>query len=405
MPEAIVAYQLGKKYVRYHADRPNTLFETLIRGAGRLKPKEVFWSVRDLNFSLAAGQAMGVIGRNGAGKSTLLRLIGGVGRPDEGRVVVNGRVGAFLDLTAGLRDDLTGRENIFLSGVISGLTRRQVRQQFDAIVDFSEVGDFIDNQLRTYSTGMRLRLAFAIAAHTQPDVLLVDEVLAVGDAPFRRKCYDRIERFKAEGCAILLVSHQLRQIERLCDVALWLQNGRRQALGAPEVVIEQYAASNRAEESPGNKVAAAAHPYRFGSREVEMTGVRLLAGDGREVYAINAGDSLQVEITFVAHQTTAAPLFNVAIKREGEVYCQASTKAAGVDLPPLAGAGRIALLFERLDLKAGRYMVDVGVFSSDWAETYDFHTRMYPLQVVSERAGKGMVNAPYHWDCKHLVEK
>ena len=181
MRGTVVVQGLGKQFRRYHRDRPVTLKEAVVRGLRQMKPVEQFWALRELSCSVAAGRTLGVIGNNGAGKSTLLRLIGGVGRPDEGSVQVHGRIGALLDLGVGFHPDLTGRENVFVSGVIAGLTRHEVTQRFDSIVAFAELQQSIDSPLRTYSSGMQMRLAFAVAIHTEPEILLIDEVLAVGE--------------------------------------------------------------------------------------------------------------------------------------------------------------------------------------------------------------------------------
>jgi lipopolysaccharide transport system ATP-binding protein len=180
------------------------------------------------------------VGVNGAGKSTLLRLLGGVGRPDEGSVKVQGRINGLLDLGAGFHPDLSGRENVYINGVINGLTRREVARQLDSIVAFSELEAFIDSPLRTYSTGMQMRLAFAVATHTHPDILLIDEVLAVGDLVFQHKCIERIARFKTDGCTIVLISHDVGLVHQLCDEAVWLHAGRLLAHGAADLVVDQY---------------------------------------------------------------------------------------------------------------------------------------------------------------------
>jgi homopolymeric O-antigen transport system ATP-binding protein len=240
MNPAIVVKSVSKQFRRYHMHRPVTLQEALQRGLKRVRPSEHFWSLRDVNFEVSAGRTVGVIGPNGAGKSTLLRLVGGVGRADHGTIQVNGRVGALLDLGAGFHPELTGRENIFVSGVISGLSRREVRSQFDSIVDFSELDEFIEYPLHTYSSGMQLRLAFAIAVHVQPEILLIDEVLAVGDLLFQKKCMERISQFRASGCTILLVSHQLDTVQELCDETIFLRGGQLITQGKTSDVIKRY---------------------------------------------------------------------------------------------------------------------------------------------------------------------
>src|SRR5262245_43285364 len=209
MNPAISVKGLSKQFRRYNSRRPWTLQAALQGGLKRLKPSEYFWSLRDVSFDVLPGRAVGVIGPNGAGKSTLLRLIGRVGRPDRGTIQVHGRIAALLDLGAGFHPELTGRENIYISAVISGLMRHEVRQQFDSIVDFSELSEFIDYPLHTYSTGMQMRLAFSIAIHVEPEILLIDEVLSVGDLAFQRKCLKRIAQFRADGCTIVLVTHDL----------------------------------------------------------------------------------------------------------------------------------------------------------------------------------------------------
>jgi lipopolysaccharide transport system ATP-binding protein len=240
MRGAINVQGVSRAYRRYNADRPWTWQEVLVRGWRRLWPAETFWALREVSFTIAPGRMVGVIGHNGAGKSTLLRLMGGVGQPDAGRIEVHGRLGALLELGAGFHPELTGRENAIINGVISGLTKAEVARQFDSIVSFAELEDFIDSPLRTYSSGMIMRLAFAVAAHIEPEVLLIDEVLGVGDLAFQEKCLQRIEEFKSSGCTILLVSHNTDEVEQLCDEALWLRGGRLVAHGPAREVVKGY---------------------------------------------------------------------------------------------------------------------------------------------------------------------
>ena len=240
MSGTIVVERLSKLFPLLHSDRPITLQELFQRGIRRLKPVDHFWALKDVSFRVEPGRMVGVMGFNGAGKSTLLRLVAGVGRPTKGRVELAGRLGAILDLGVGFHPELTGRENIFVSGVTSGLTRREVAARFDAIVDFSEIGESIDKPLRTYSTGMHMRLAFAVASHSEPEVLLIDEVLAVGDLRFQEKCMGRLTGFKENGCTGMIVSHSPEQLTRLCDEAIWLHEGRVVARGSAEDVAVQY---------------------------------------------------------------------------------------------------------------------------------------------------------------------
>ena len=280
MHGSIVVKGLGKRFMRQGIDRPTSLKEALLTGF-RAAPAEHFWGLRDISFTVPKGRTVGVVGKNGAGKSTLLRLIGGVGKPEEGFVEVHGRIGALLDLGAGLTDDLTGRENIFIAGVIAGMSRAQVASRFDAIVEFAELDEFIDSPIRIYSTGMRMRLAFAVAAHTDPEILLIDEVLVVGDLAFQHRCLARIAEIKASGCTIFLVSHVSSQVHALCDDVLFLKQGRMVAYGPTAEVMSMYEAStmaatfnslrrgHRRRGASGRKVASDEHqPLRVsGSRD------------------------------------------------------------------------------------------------------------------------------------------
>ena len=247
MRDAVVVQNVSKRFRRYHLDRPATLHEALLRGFRRLRPSEEFWGLDDVSFKVEAGSMVGVIGRNGAGKSTLLRLIGGVGLADRGSIEVHGRVGALLILGAGFHSELTGLENLFINGTIGGLTRREVESQLDSIIAFSELEEYMNTPLRAYSTGMQMRLAFSIAVHSQPSILLIDEVLAVGDVAFQRKCLSRIAKLKSTGCAIILVSHDATMIQELCERTVWLRAGRLVDYGPSESVAARYMAEADAE--------------------------------------------------------------------------------------------------------------------------------------------------------------
>jgi lipopolysaccharide transport system ATP-binding protein len=404
--------ELGKRYHRYHADKPTTLQEAVVRGLRGLTAAEEFWALRQVNFSIPQGRMVGVIGANGAGKSTLLRLIGGVGRPDEGVVKIQGRIGALLDLGAGFHPDLTGRENVFVTGVIAGLTRREVAQRFEAFVDFSELEAFIDNPLRTYSTGMKMRLAFAVSAHIQPEILLIDEVLAVGDIAFQQKCLERIEQFKKAGCTILLVSHDSASVRQLCDEALWLNSGRLLAYGPAELVVDQYVSDIMSEtkrrtpsEQPVLQTGDGAHlrlnENRFGTLEMEIVDVRFLDLAGSPVAEIKNGEALQLELEYLAPQPIESPIFALTLTLEDGFICyDTNTAVAGLTLPTLQGQGRITLRLERLDLNGGKYNINVGVYEKNWAYAYDHHWQAYSISVQSGGGEKGVLCPPYQWELK-----
>jgi ABC-type polysaccharide/polyol phosphate transport system ATPase subunit len=275
MEAAVVVSNVGKKYRRFHPERPSTIQEAMATGARgwrRMKSVEEFWSLSGVSFTVGAGRTVGILGANGSGKSTLLRLIGGVGRPDTGHIEVNGRLGGLLDLTAGFHHDLSGRENAMLAGILNGLSRREVLERMDDIVSFAEVEDAIDSPIRTYSSGMQMRLAFSVTVHCNPDILLIDEVLAVGDMAFREKCLDRIARFKADGCSMLLVSHVGSTVEEMCDEAVWLDAGRLKAQGPVGEVVAHYTSHTKANPSR-LRVAPKVDPVtRIGARVFVSSG-------------------------------------------------------------------------------------------------------------------------------------
>ena len=240
MRGSIAVEHLGKQFRRYHPHRPWTFQEAAIGGLRRLFPQEHFWILRDISFSVAPGRIVGVIGRNGAGKSTLLRTIAGIMKPEEGVVKVWGRLAAVIELGAGFHPDLTGRENLVVAGIVGGSTRREIERQIDSIVEFAEIEAYLDNPLHTYSDGMKMRLAFSLAIHLEPDVILIDEVLAVGDVAFQLKCLRRIMESKERGCAILLATHDLSTSRELCDEVLWLDGARLAEFGPPNRVVDKY---------------------------------------------------------------------------------------------------------------------------------------------------------------------
>lgn len=243
MGRVIRVHQVGKRFKLYPRGRPTTIQETLTRGMRGLRPLEAKWALRDINFVVEQGKMIGIIGANGSGKSTMLRLLGKVLRPDEGRLETRGRIGGLLELGAGFHHDLTGRENIFVNGIVSGLTKSDVANRFNHIVAFSELEDDIDYPLRTYSSGMQMRLGFAVAAFSDPDILLIDEVLSVGDVAFQQKCFDRIRQFREEGRTIIFVTHDLSQIRQFCDEVIWINKGSLMAQGEPDEIIERYLAA------------------------------------------------------------------------------------------------------------------------------------------------------------------
>lgn len=401
---AVEVKNLGKSYARYRADRPVTWREAALAGFRGIRAVETNWSLQGVSFSLRPGQMLGVIGKNGAGKSTLLNVLGAIIPATCGKVGVNGSVRGLLELGAGFQGDLSGRENVFLSGIVAGLRRQDVARRVEEIVEFAELQGFIDRPVRTYSTGMQMRLAFSVAVHTNPEVLLVDEFLSVGDLAFQAKCLQRIRDLRDSGCAIVFVSHNLEHVREMCDQALWLRAGHVAGLGQPEQLTDLYSAEMRAEtlrRAPSGgragrrtrERALRLHDNRFGSLEGEIREVVLEPGE-----EIAPGDPLTVKIGYKFARPLRSPLFSLTISRkDGQICFDTNTLAAGVPTPVMQGEGTVELHLGRLDLAGGEYFVDVGVHECDWKYTYDYHWHAYPLFVRAQASSKAVMQPPSRW--------
>jgi lipopolysaccharide transport system ATP-binding protein len=400
MKVLVKADNVGKTFIR-RSDAGR--WRDLAAGVWRRSAQEPLWALRGVSFEVAAGEMLGIVGANGAGKSTLLRLLGGIGKPTTGRVEIHGRIGALLELGGGFQGDLTGRENAILAAVVAGLLKREAVERLPEIVWFAELEDFIDLPVRTYSTGMIMRLAFAVAVHTDPEIMLIDEYLSVGDLAFQAKCAARIAELRGRGCAIVLVSHSMDQVRELCDRALWLRRGEVVACDSARSVAAAYEQEMR-EESLRRTPAAPARSTdtgtelrprenRFGSLEMEITGVVLRPGP-----ALTTGGTLGIEIEYHAESSLPAPVFAVSISRpDGTVCFDTNTLSARVAVAQVKGSGTIRLVIDRLDLATGSYFVDVGVFESSWSHAYDYHWHVYQLNVEGGSAHKGILAPPCRW--------
>jgi lipopolysaccharide transport system ATP-binding protein len=414
MVTAIDVLNVSRHFWVEPAQRSRSLKNTLLGGWRKISGREEFWALRNLTFSIPSGKTVGIIGGNGAGKSTLLRLIAGLGRPDSGDVLVNGHLAALLELGAGFHPDLTGRENLYTSAIVSGLTKHDLDAGLvDQIIAFAELEAFIDNPLRTYSAGMAVRLAFAIAIHVNPDILLIDEVLAVGDIHFQQKCLDRVNEFRRMGKTIVLVSHDLSAIESLCDTAIWLHKGQLVAQGPAPVIVDRYKATNASAGKPAvvdAELSAASslanlipNENRFGSHEVEITTVRLLNKAGQITERIETGEELTVELTYIAHQPIVGPIFGVSFARTDGVRCfDTSTQADNIHIAAINGRGMVRVRFDTLALLPGSYRFDVGVYKHDWAYAYDYHWQAYLLEVWSNINDTGIFRPPHQWSHQTL---
>jgi ABC-type polysaccharide/polyol phosphate transport system ATPase subunit len=361
--------------------------------------QEEYWALQDVSFEIAAGEMVGLIGPNGAGKSTALKLISRIIDPTAGRILIDGRVGALLELGTGFHPDLTGRENIYLNGAILGMGRPQIRARLDEIISFAELDRFIDVPVKHYSSGMYVRLGFSVAVHTDPHILLVDEVLAVGDASFQRKCLERIDNLRQEGISVLFVSHDLGAVRRLCRRAIWLDKGKVLADDNPETVIRQYLWRSHEEYAAG---VCDEESRRHGSGEVRFEEVHFLDSQGRQRDFFATGEPLIVEMHYRAGCRVERPVFGLAIHRsDGAHITGPNTQFARYEIPSIEGEGMVRYTVPFLPLLEGTYYLTVAVH--DWEDThmFDYHDRLYSFRVLptpGERYGLVTLQGEWHWD-------
>lgn len=408
-PPALEARGIVKAFRHRTSDRASTFRAWVESGFRSRTGRGLIRALDDVTLAVAPGEMVGIIGRNGSGKSTLLRILGGVMQPDQGRVQAGAPPNGLLDLTAGMHPDLTGRENILIGGVLAGLLRSEVRARTDAIIAFAELEDHIDDPVRTYSAGMKLRLGFAVAVHVSPRILLIDEVLSVGDLAFQQKCLDRIRAFREDGCAIVLVSHDLGQVRATCDRVLWLDRGVVRALGPAGQVVDAYEqaaadqiACDRSETRPDRAIAPGvtlrAGENWFGSQLAAIRRVLLRDASGQPAASIPAGSPLTVEMALGLDAPLPDAHLSVSIAdAAGHLAFDINTQVDPTDLPAFFDGMTIALEFERLDLSPGEYRISVGLWSPDWSEAYDLHMDAYPLAITGPVLSNGPLLPPRRW--------
>jgi ABC-type polysaccharide/polyol phosphate transport system ATPase subunit len=365
-PGAVRAEAVSRRFLVY--PQPQVTLKEAILRRRHLQRTEV-WAVRDVSFSIESGEAVGVIGRNGSGKTTLLRLIAGIFRPSAGRLQVDGSIASLLELGAGFHPDFTGRENVYMNGAIHGLKRRYVDAQMDEIVSFAELERFIDVPVRTYSAGMYMRLGFSVAAHLDPDILLLDEVFAVGDEAFQRKCMAKILDLKARGRTLVFVSHSAPAVERLCERAILLSGGQLVADGPARDSIAQYQRMLAAEERPVERVAGL---REWGTGEARVVDVRLEDAEGGERRQFLSGQSLVVRLRIEAEETIPPPRVAIEFRdANGSLLGvnEAEADALGWDGAP--GVTELVFTCPRLPLADGRFQVSVALSRLD--STLQFH--------------------------------
>jgi ABC-2 type transport system ATP-binding protein len=358
--EPVIRVENVSKFFSLHKHK--SLKERLVN-RGR-DPRNQFWALRDISFDVPPASTLALVGHNGSGKSTLLKIIGGILAPSTGFAQRRGRLAALLELGAGFHGDLTGRENVYLNASILGLTRAQTDHYFDAIVDFSGIEEFIDTQVKFYSSGMYVRLAFAVAIHVDPEVLLVDEVLAVGDEPFQRKCLEKIRDFQREGRTIVMVTHGLDQVRQMCDRAILLEHGKMLIDGSPVDTIRMFR-----EKYEQDFEANAGEPDVDQLRPAEIVSVHLGNPDGSTARRLDPDDPLTIDVVVRAHQPQPAWTVGIAINNQFEANVYGfNTFLAGVDLGPLEGTKTVRFAIPEVPLVEGQYFVTAAVHPPRGAE-------------------------------------
>jgi lipopolysaccharide transport system ATP-binding protein len=405
--ESKIQFDHVSKRFLLQRERPRSFLE-LVTNGWKPRPSEQVWALQDVSFSVYSGETVGVVGDNGAGKSTLLKLITKVIAPSSGQIHVEGRVAALLELGAGFHPDLTGRENVFLNGSVLGIGRREMERKFDDMVAFSELDQFIDVPVKHYSSGMYMRLAFAVAIHVEPEVLLVDEVLAVGDQSFQAKCLQRVRELQHQGMTILFVSHELGTVSSLCSRVVWLEDGQVQLDGSVEQVLDAYRESvaTHSPLAPGQRVAQPADVpgIRWGSGEVEITSVEFLGSDGQLRHVFTTGERMVVRMHHDARQRIAQPQVGLAFYHAstGTHLSGPNNVFSDYDIPYIEGEGYVDYIIPVLPFLAGDYFVSAAIYDHAGIHSFDHwhkcaHFTIKPGGVAEQY---GLIYVPSQWDAR-----
>ncbi len=399
-PTVIEVEDVWKEFKIYHEHNPS-IKEALLRG--RRSSYESFWALKDVSFKVKKGTTIGFIGENGSGKSSMLKLLAKILRPNQGSIKIDGKVSAVLELGAGFHPELTGKENIFLNGSILGLTKREISAKLDEIIAFSELERFIDTAVKNYSSGMYVRLGFAVAINVEPDILLIDEILAVGDEAFQRKCLNKLYDLKEQGKTIVIVSHALDSIRNICDEAIWLEHGEIKGSGRAPGVVDSYLDEvNRQEEAESDETDQPETGSRWGSGEVKITSVRFQDKDGQKKSLFISGEPFIVEIDFEAKEEISRPVFGVAIySRDGTHINGTNTKFYKTIFDKIKGRGTVRYEVKELPLLKGSYVLSAVVYDYSCLHAFDHHERCYLFNVSSgEISDYGVFYIPCTWSLK-----
>jgi ABC-2 type transport system ATP-binding protein/lipopolysaccharide transport system ATP-binding protein len=416
----IVVDDVSKRF-RLYKERATSLKEAITyKRKGMGARFDDFWALRNVSLEIERGTTYGLIGHNGSGKSTLLRLIAGIHPTTSGKVTTKGRISALLELGAGFHPELTGRENIYMNGSILGLKRREIKEVIDDIIEFAGIEQFIDSPVKVYSSGMYVRLGFSVAVHVQPDILLIDEVIAVGDEEFQRRCLEHLYKLRREGVTIVMVSHSGALMEAMCDRVAWLDHGELQAEGAAADVVRQYqrkvnqvenerkveealeAAEGEASENADAELDDAARnsATRRGSGEIRVDGLEFLDGSGKPSLVGSTGDPFVVRIHYTATEPIREPVFGLGFRHEmGQTISGSNTRYGQQVTGTVDGHGYIDYVLDRLPLMPGDWLLSAAIVDEHWLHTYDQIDESFPLHVQPGSSAEryGIVDLQGHW--------
>ncbi len=402
--DAIIVSGVHKIFRLPHEKR-NTLFESLTGVLRGKKGYEDYVALRNINFSVERGEAVGIIGENGSGKSTLLKIIAKILRPSSGSVSINGKITPFLELGVGFQPDLTAKENIYVYGAIMGLSDREIDSKLEEILKFSGLAQFQDAKLKNLSSGMQVRLAFATAVQTDPDILLMDEVLAVGDMEFQQKCMDVFQRYIKEKKTIVFVSHDMNAIRRFCSKALLLRRGEQVAFGDTNEIIDKYVYGvGERSEIENSDLKDGIKKKRWGNKIVEITDVRFTDKFGRENTTFTSGDPMTIRIAFYAKKNVGNIVFGLIIYNEKGIYCYGTnTELKKYPLNDLQGKNEIDFIIDRIPMYQGKYYLTVAAHSIT-GEPYDWHDKLNSFNVFNPTEDLGLFEVPCRWELRRNDE-
>jgi ABC-2 type transport system ATP-binding protein/lipopolysaccharide transport system ATP-binding protein len=408
---AINVDQVTRIYQKYSAQhRFKTFKSAIVKGDffKSLRPDELVAALDNVSFKVEKGTTFGVIGENGSGKSTLLKVITGITKPTSGSVRVDGKISALIELGAGFHPEISGRENVFINGIMLGLSKKEITEKFENIVRFAELEEFIDAPVKTYSSGMHMRLGFSIAINVNPDILLIDEVLAVGDASFVPKCLDRIDDFRRRKKTILFVSHDLSTVEKICDRVIWLKHGKIQTMGEPKRVVDAYLQDvaekqeedferRQQEVEAEEKFEEERRENRWGKREIEIKKVRLKGLDGTEKHVYSPDEGMVIEMDVLAYSQIKDFAFGIGIYNPKGICCYGTnTQLEEFKAQSVEGEGQVVCQIEKLGLINGTYYLDVAIHKKD-GYPYDYHRNLYSFLISSTKKDVGILRPKHSW--------